>query len=314
MILIALYSTFPSAQAVSRSFDRGMALFTRCDTWLRDEDDYLLPRRCVARSRITGLLADAMAGYFFLRRRALAAVAFCESALQHFETCSALQADEDAARRHAQAQRDLQAEEQPHAGRIHHRRPVQPLVKAPQQQSDEHNNAAIDTNDLSVVDSGVVLEAQALLHLSAAQCQLSRFKEAHATLYRLLAMLESGRFALVEAQPKALCLVAVAYHNLAVVQLKLDAPDLACKSSQNARRIARLSLAYSNRYLAHFQHTHSVALADMQLLLSQEGASQRLTPQQLLLIQELAAALFAPDVVLEGQGGESEGVIQNVSK
>jgi hypothetical protein len=34
----------------------------------------------------------------------------------------------------------------------------------------------------------------------------------------------------------------------------------ACVASQNARRLARLCLAYSNRYMRYFENTHSVAL------------------------------------------------------
>ena len=51
------------------------------------------------------------------------------------------------------------------------------------------------------------------------------------------------------------------YHNLAVIQLKLEAPELACNSSQNARKLARLSLSFANRWMETFQHTHEVALA-----------------------------------------------------
>ncbi len=112
-------------------------------------------------------------------------------------------------------------------------------------------------------------------------------------------MVETGRLAFAQATPKQLCMVAVAYHNLAVVQLKLDAPDLACKSSQNARKISRLCLAQSNRWIDVFQYTHEIALADMKYELSTRTLDE-MTPQQILLIRELAEALFAPDVVING--------------
>lgn len=37
----------------------------------------------------------------------------------------------------------------------------------------------------------------------------------------------------------------------------------ACLSSQNARRLARLCLSYSNRWLHSFEGTHKLALAEL---------------------------------------------------
>ncbi len=34
----------------------------------------------------------------------------------------------------------------------------------------------------------------------------------------------------------------------------------ACIASQNARRLARLCMTYSNRYMRYFENTHSLAL------------------------------------------------------
>jgi hypothetical protein len=83
------------------------------------------------------------------------------------------------------------------------------------------------------------------------------------TLYHFLAMVEDGRLEFKSASPTQLCLVAIGYHNLAVIQIKMQASDLACKTSQNARKIARLCLSASTRYLAVFQRTHEAALADL---------------------------------------------------
>lgn len=213
-------------------FDRGMDCFTLCDTWLRDFDELVPLRR--DRRELKAFVQDAMAFYFFKRKRSLAARAFSEQAMALFQ---------------------------------------------------ETQNAE--------------MEAQCLLHIAAVQCQLSQFKESHATLFHFLAMVETGRLAFAQATPKQLCMVAVAYHNLAVVQLKLDAPDLACKSSQNARKIARLCLAQANRWIDVFQYTHEVALADMKFELSTRTLDE-MTPQQILLVRELAEALFAPDVVISG--------------
>jgi hypothetical protein len=55
-------------------------------------------------------------------------------------------------------------------------------------------------------------------------------------------------------------MVAVAYHNLAVAQLALENFQQACVSSQNARRLARLSLSYSNGWMLRFDATHKAAL------------------------------------------------------
>lgn len=110
-------------------------------------------------------------------------------------------------------------------------------------------------------------------------------------IYLFLAMVEDGRMGLGTATPKQLCMVAIAYHNLAVVQLKLQVPDLACKSSQNARKIARLCLSFSNRWLPVFQRTHEIALEDVKFQLSKRDD---LGVQQLRLVQELAETLFDP--------------------
>jgi hypothetical protein len=107
-------------------------------------------------------------------------------------------------------------------------------------------------------------------------------------------MVETGRLSSVEATPKQLCLVAIAYHNLAVIQLKLDLPDLACKNSHNARRIARLCLSYSNRYIDIFQCTHEVAINDMKYELEHLDCTT-MTTQQTMIIKELAEALFTSD-------------------
>jgi hypothetical protein len=66
-------------------------------------------------------------------------------------------------------------------------------------------------------------------------------------------------------------MVGIVYHNLAVVQLKLEAPDFACRSSQNARKISRLCLSYSSRWISHFQRTHQATIEDVKYLISTYG-------------------------------------------
>ena len=104
-------------------------------------------------------------------------------------------------------------------------------------------------------------------------------------------MVEDGTLGLEAATPKQLCLVAVAYHNLAIIQLKLQVGDLACKSSQNARKIARLCLSFSNRWLSVFQRTHEMALEDVQFRLS---IRKDLDEGKKKLIEELAMDLYDP--------------------
>lgn len=135
--------------------------------------------------------------------------------------------------------------------------------------------------------------AACLLHVAAVYSALSNFKESHKILFQFMAMVESGRLANSNASPKQLCLVAIAYHNLAVVQLKLNMPDLACKNSQNARKIARLCLSYSNRWIDVMQFTHEIAVADIKWELSTKRV-QDLTEEQLFVVKELAEALFDP--------------------
>lgn len=84
-------------------------------------------------------------------------------------------------------------------------------------------------------------------------------------MYEFLSLIEDGTLNFTEdtATSEELCIVAVGYHNLAIVQLKMEASDLACKSILNARKIARLCLSYSNRWLANFQWTFDVCVEDV---------------------------------------------------
>eukprot|EP01031_Cornospumella_fuschlensis_P029422 gene29422-35514_t len=168
----------------------------------------------------------------------------------------------------------------------------------------EYVNRAMETFEVVQDFEGV---GTCLLHLGAIFTNLTKFKEAHKIMYQFLAMVESGRLSTLNASPKQLCMVSVAYHNLAVVQLKMDTSDLACKSSQNARKIARLCLSHSNRYIETFQFTHKVAISDMKYDLSTRDCDDY-TQEQLQVIKELSEALFAIDADVlkqpDGQGGE----------
>lgn len=110
-------------------------------------------------------------------------------------------------------------------------------------------------------------------------------------MHHFLAMLEDGRLSWATASPKQLCLIAIAYHNLAVIQLKMQVPDLACKSSQNARKIAKLCLSYSNRWLDVFQWTHRVAMEDIKFILT---TKTDLDPSHLKVMKGLVDELYDP--------------------
>lgn len=56
-----------------------------------------------------------------------------------------------------------------------------------------------------------------------------------------------------------------------VEQLILRHSGEACMSSQNARRLARLCLSYSNRWLHSFEGTHKLALAELARTLPTAG-------------------------------------------
>lgn len=134
--------------------------------------------------------------------------------------------------------------------------------------------------------------AISLLHLACCHYQVMKFKAAHEALYKFLGMVEEGRISFNESEPKELCLVAIGYHNLAVVQLKLQVPDVAAKSSQNARKIARLCLSYSNRWINTFHWTHQLCLADVKYELENNF---KLSDEQVQAMTELTKILFDPN-------------------
>ncbi len=133
--------------------------------------------------------------------------------------------------------------------------------------------------------------AMCLLMLSCCKYQVSNFKESHRLLYQILEMVETGRLSLYESKPKELCLIAIAYHNLAVIQMKLQVPDAAAKSSQNARKIARLCLSYSNKWINIFHWTHQLALEDVKYQLNH---NYNLTKEQKQSMTQLMELLYEP--------------------
>ncbi|KAJ1449091.1 hypothetical protein M885DRAFT_489776 [Pelagophyceae sp. CCMP2097] len=101
--------------------------------------------------------------------------------------------------------------------------------------------------------------AKCHLHSAAVLSRLGRHGEAVRCLGQVLFLVESGRLDVGGAAPQKLCLVAVCYHNVAVEQMLLNHLAEAAVSAQNARRLARLCLSYSNRWLHNFEQTHKCA-------------------------------------------------------
>ncbi|CAM9100864.1 unnamed protein product [Scytosiphon promiscuus] len=101
------------------------------------------------------------------------------------------------------------------------------------------------------------------LHSSVVLSKLNRHDEALRCLGQVLAIVQEGKLDVGGNSPQKLCLVAICYHNMAVEQLILRHAGEACMSSQNARRLARLCLSYSNRWLHSFEGTHKLALAEL---------------------------------------------------
>jgi hypothetical protein len=106
-------------------------------------------------------------------------------------------------------------------------------------------------------------------------------------------MVDDGSLSFEEASPEQLCVIAVAYHNLAVAQLKLKMPNLACQNSSNARKIARLCISFSNRWTKTFQYTHDAALEDLKYEFKMKLKEGEINDHQLKSIKELIEEMFA---------------------
>ncbi|OQS05752.1 hypothetical protein THRCLA_02152 [Thraustotheca clavata] len=106
--------------------------------------------------------------------------------------------------------------------------------------------------------------AKCKLHLAALLSRLERHNEAIEALHQILQLVESAQ--LEEgggASAQKLCMVAVCYNNLALEQLHMRDIDQAAIACQNARRLARLCLSYSNRWLSQFEATHKAVVRAM---------------------------------------------------
>ena len=132
--------------------------------------------------------------------------------------------------------------------------------------------------------------AKCHLHIGAILSRLRRHDEAIRAMGQVLLMVEDGRLESGGASAQKICLVAVTYHNIAAEQLLLSRIHEACVSSQNARRLARLSLSYSNRWLKNFEATHKMALAALST--QREVRTKIHSKEQAQLFQDLTSTLY----------------------
>eukprot|EP01029_Cantina_marsupialis_P008928 TRINITY_DN2094_c0_g1_i2.p1 TRINITY_DN2094_c0_g1~~TRINITY_DN2094_c0_g1_i2.p1 ORF type:complete len:144 (-),score=39.70 TRINITY_DN2094_c0_g1_i2:156-587(-) len=107
--------------------------------------------------------------------------------------------------------------------------------------------------------------AKCHLHSAAALSVLKKPKEAVACLTQVLEMLETNQLEEGASGAYILSLVAVCYHNLAVEQYRMKKMKQACQCSQNARRLARLSLSFSTQWLSNFEATHNACLTGLSI-------------------------------------------------
>jgi hypothetical protein len=145
--------------------------------------------------------------------------------------------------------------------------------------------------NLHEISGNVEYAAICLLHKSASLTQACKFKEAHKVIMAFMAFLEEGELATLTCTPRQLCLVAIGYHNLAVIEMKLECPDFAAKNIQKARKVAQLCLSYSNRWLDAFRWTQEVTIEDVKFNLA---VRDRYAPHLLKLINPLTDEMFNP--------------------
>ena len=102
------------------------------------------------------------------------------------------------------------------------------------------------------------------LHEAALLGRMRKYKKALKCLGYVISNMESGKLeSSTISQAERLCMVAVCYHNIAALEIQLENFQQACIASQNARRLARLCLSFSNRWLKQFDATHRNALVAM---------------------------------------------------
>lgn len=90
------------------------------------------------------------------------------------------------------------------------------------------------------------------------------------------------------SDPQVVLLVAVTYHNLSCLQLLKGQTGDACMNSQNCRKLSRLCMSVSNRYLARFEETHLIAMNKLFSIVC-----PRQTQKDAIVLQRLFQQLFS---------------------
>lgn len=105
--------------------------------------------------------------------------------------------------------------------------------------------------------------AKCHLHCGTILSMMKQHEASIECLNQVLNLVHEGKLEVGGTNAQKICMVAVCYHNIAVEQLLLFRPGEACVASQNARRLAKLSLSYSNRWIKVFEATHQAALTKL---------------------------------------------------
>lgn len=134
--------------------------------------------------------------------------------------------------------------------------------------------------------------AKCRLHEAVLLARLRRHVDALKCLGRVIDDVDAGKLETdASAQAERLCMIAVCYHNIAALEIRLQHFQHACVASQNARRLARLCLAFSNRWLTQFDATHRSALIAM--VSAKEMRRAFASSDQARYFDSLATSLYA---------------------
>lgn len=137
------------------------------------------------------------------------------------------------------------------------------------------------------------------LHRSFILQQLNRYDEAMKVLKEILKMVDNGSLdSFYKAKEKGpaknfdndrqvVLLISVAYHNLCCLQLVKGQIGDACLNSQSCRRLSRLCMNVSSRYLTHFEETHIKAMNELFSLVC-----PRQTEKEAIVFQRLFSQLL----------------------
>lgn len=123
--------------------------------------------------------------------------------------------------------------------------------------------------------------AKCRLHMATLLSSQGKHADAMQTMATILELIEQNKLedpngdGSGAASAQKICLAAVCYNNLAVEQLHMRDFESASTSSANAKRLAKLCLSYSNRWLAQFEATSSCVALAIAILMEDASAETR---------------------------------------